>query len=87
MDSLSKTEKFSFPLGRQQEWKVAGCDEAEGHSEERGPWQGVLGTAAELEIRRLAEATPRLHCAEGARGIAPSLSGCWVDLVRPSSIL
>ena len=83
MDSLSKIEEFSFPLGWQQEWKIAGCDEAEGHREERGPVAGGPWYGSRAGNPAVAVDTPHLHCTEGACGIAASFSRCWIYLAWP----
>lgn len=83
MDSLSKTEKNSFALGWQQEWKVAGCDEAEGRREEQGPVAGCPWYGSRAGKPAAAAGTPRLHCMEGAHGIAASFSQGWIDLAWP----
>lgn len=69
MDSLSKTEKFSLPSGWQQEWKDAGCDEAEGYTEEQGLVVGCPRYGSRAGNPAVAAATPCLHCAGAAHGI------------------
>lgn len=83
MDSLSKIEKFCFPSGRQQEWKVARCDEAEGCREEQGPMAGCPWYGSRAGNLAVAVDTPHLHCTEGAHSIAASFRGCWIDLAWP----
>lgn len=68
MDSLSKTEKFSLTSGWQQEWKDAGCDEAERHTEEQGLVVGCPRYGSRAGNPAVAAAIPGLHCAGGAHG-------------------
>lgn len=81
---LSQRQKnlVSFRLGSKN-GKAAGCGEAEGRREERGPVAGCPRYGSRAGNPAVAAATPHLRCTEGACGVAASFSGFWIDLAQP----